>query len=176
MAQIVRLAQEVEAAGATIINTGIGWHEARIPTIATMVRLHPSCSLLCQRVTHTHPDTPPPHAHTHERTRRRVAGAMHGELSDAILTPLSHTPVSAWGSGTTGRVHVRHSEDARPGEDSPRRYKPHQHARCRRAVCVCVRVCVCAPNSPVWMRERKCPSKNALCTRVISTLVVIVNT
>ena len=31
------LAQAVEAAGATIINTGIGWHEARIPTIATMV-------------------------------------------------------------------------------------------------------------------------------------------
>ncbi|MCL4154458.1 UNVERIFIED_CONTAM: hypothetical protein GTU68_008519, partial [Idotea baltica] len=31
------LAKEVEKAGATIINTGIGWHEARVPTIATMV-------------------------------------------------------------------------------------------------------------------------------------------
>ncbi len=31
------LAKEIENAGATIINTGIGWHEARIPTIATMV-------------------------------------------------------------------------------------------------------------------------------------------
>ncbi|MFK8104141.1 MAG: FAD-dependent oxidoreductase [Saprospiraceae bacterium] len=31
------LAQKIEAAGATIINTGIGWHEARVPTIATMV-------------------------------------------------------------------------------------------------------------------------------------------
>jgi len=31
------LAKAIEAAGATIINTGIGWHEARIPTIATMV-------------------------------------------------------------------------------------------------------------------------------------------
>lgn len=31
------LAKEIEKAGATIINTGIGWHEARIPTIATMV-------------------------------------------------------------------------------------------------------------------------------------------
>ncbi len=31
------LAEKVEEAGATIINTGIGWHEARIPTIATMV-------------------------------------------------------------------------------------------------------------------------------------------
>lgn len=31
------LAGEVERAGATMINTGIGWHEARIPTIATMV-------------------------------------------------------------------------------------------------------------------------------------------
>ena len=29
------LARELEAAGATIINTGIGWHEARVPTIAT---------------------------------------------------------------------------------------------------------------------------------------------
>ena len=35
--EIVQLAKAVEAAGATIINTGIGWHEARIPTIATMV-------------------------------------------------------------------------------------------------------------------------------------------
>jgi len=35
--EVVELAQGVEAAGATILNTGIGWHEARIPTIATMV-------------------------------------------------------------------------------------------------------------------------------------------
>jgi 2,4-dienoyl-CoA reductase (NADPH2) len=35
--EIVELAQQIEAAGATIINTGIGWHEARIPTIATSV-------------------------------------------------------------------------------------------------------------------------------------------
>ncbi len=35
--EIEKLATEIESAGATIINTGIGWHEARIPTIATMV-------------------------------------------------------------------------------------------------------------------------------------------
>ena len=35
--EVVELAQEIEKAGATIINTGIGWHEARIPTIATSV-------------------------------------------------------------------------------------------------------------------------------------------
>ena len=35
--EVVTLAKRVEAAGATIINTGIGWHEARIPTIATSV-------------------------------------------------------------------------------------------------------------------------------------------
>lgn len=35
--EAVILAKEVEAAGATIINTGIGWHEARVPTIATSV-------------------------------------------------------------------------------------------------------------------------------------------
>ncbi len=35
--EVVLLAQEIEQAGATIINTGIGWHEARVPTIATMV-------------------------------------------------------------------------------------------------------------------------------------------
>ncbi|MEP7208566.1 MAG: NADPH-dependent 2,4-dienoyl-CoA reductase [Casimicrobiaceae bacterium] len=35
--EVVALAKAVEAAGATLINTGIGWHEARIPTIATMV-------------------------------------------------------------------------------------------------------------------------------------------
>lgn len=35
--ETVTLAQAIEAAGATIINTGIGWHEARIPTIATPV-------------------------------------------------------------------------------------------------------------------------------------------
>ncbi|RMA80169.1 NADPH-dependent 2,4-dienoyl-CoA reductase [Umboniibacter marinipuniceus] len=35
--EIVQLGKAVEVAGATIINTGIGWHEARIPTIATKV-------------------------------------------------------------------------------------------------------------------------------------------
>ncbi len=35
--EVVALGKEVEAAGATLINTGVGWHEARIPTIATMV-------------------------------------------------------------------------------------------------------------------------------------------
>ncbi|SFW13677.1 NADPH-dependent 2,4-dienoyl-CoA reductase [Pseudomonas sp. NFACC10-1] len=35
--EIVELAKAVEQAGATLINTGIGWHEARIPTIATKV-------------------------------------------------------------------------------------------------------------------------------------------
>jgi 2,4-dienoyl-CoA reductase (NADPH2) len=35
--EVIQLAQAVEKAGATIINTGIGWHEARIPTIATSV-------------------------------------------------------------------------------------------------------------------------------------------
>lgn len=36
-AEVVQLAKAIEAAGATIFNTGIGWHEARIPTIATSV-------------------------------------------------------------------------------------------------------------------------------------------
>ncbi len=35
--EVVILARAIEEAGATIINTGIGWHEARIPTIATSV-------------------------------------------------------------------------------------------------------------------------------------------
>ena len=35
--EIVQLAKAIEKAGATIINTGIGWHEARVPTIGTMV-------------------------------------------------------------------------------------------------------------------------------------------
>lgn len=35
--EVVHLAKCIEEAGATIINTGIGWHEARIPTIATVV-------------------------------------------------------------------------------------------------------------------------------------------
>ena len=35
--EVLLLAREIEAAGATLINTGIGWHEARIPTIATSV-------------------------------------------------------------------------------------------------------------------------------------------
>ncbi|MCV2884958.1 NADPH-dependent 2,4-dienoyl-CoA reductase [Aestuariibacter sp. AA17] len=35
--EIVYLAKEIEKAGATLINTGIGWHEARVPTIATSV-------------------------------------------------------------------------------------------------------------------------------------------
>lgn len=35
--EVVMLARAIEQAGATLINTGIGWHEARIPTIASMV-------------------------------------------------------------------------------------------------------------------------------------------
>jgi 2,4-dienoyl-CoA reductase (NADPH2) len=35
--EVVMLAKAIEAAGATILNSGIGWHEARIPTIATSV-------------------------------------------------------------------------------------------------------------------------------------------
>jgi 2,4-dienoyl-CoA reductase (NADPH2) len=35
--EVVALAKEIERAGATLINSGIGWHEARIPTIATSV-------------------------------------------------------------------------------------------------------------------------------------------
>lgn len=35
--EIVTLAKAVEEAGVTLINTGVGWHEARVPTIATMV-------------------------------------------------------------------------------------------------------------------------------------------
>jgi 2,4-dienoyl-CoA reductase (NADPH2) len=35
--EVIKLGKEIEKAGVTIINTGIGWHEARIPTIATKV-------------------------------------------------------------------------------------------------------------------------------------------
>ena len=35
--EVVQLAKALEAAGATILNTGIGWHEARVPTIGAMV-------------------------------------------------------------------------------------------------------------------------------------------
>ena len=35
--EVIELAKKIEQAGATIINTGVGWHEARIPTIGTMV-------------------------------------------------------------------------------------------------------------------------------------------
>ncbi|OCX65836.1 NADPH-dependent 2,4-dienoyl-CoA reductase [Thioclava sp. SK-1] len=36
-AEVVQLARAVQAAGANVLNTGIGWHEARVPTIATSV-------------------------------------------------------------------------------------------------------------------------------------------
>lgn len=35
--EVVQLAKAIEAAGATLINTGIGWHESRVPTIGTIV-------------------------------------------------------------------------------------------------------------------------------------------
>ncbi|WP_313917807.1 NADPH-dependent 2,4-dienoyl-CoA reductase [Tahibacter sp.] len=35
--EVIALAKDIEAAGATLINTGIGWHEARVPTIVTSV-------------------------------------------------------------------------------------------------------------------------------------------
>lgn len=51
--EITALATEVEAAGATIINTGIGWHEARVPTIVTSVpsgAFVPTSSALAEHV------------------------------------------------------------------------------------------------------------------------------
>ena len=36
-AEVVHLAEKIEQAGTTLLNTGIGWHEARVPTIATSV-------------------------------------------------------------------------------------------------------------------------------------------
>jgi len=35
--EVLALAKQIAAAGATLLNTGIGWHEARVPTIGTMV-------------------------------------------------------------------------------------------------------------------------------------------
>ena len=35
--EVVQLAKAIETAGASVLNTGIGWHEARVPTIATSV-------------------------------------------------------------------------------------------------------------------------------------------
>ncbi len=35
--EVIELARAIEAAGASVLNTGIGWHEARVPTIATSV-------------------------------------------------------------------------------------------------------------------------------------------
>ena len=35
--EVIQLAKAVEKAGATLINSGVGWHEARVPTIATSV-------------------------------------------------------------------------------------------------------------------------------------------
>ena len=37
MEEVIQLAKELETAGVTILNTGIGWHEARVPTIVTSV-------------------------------------------------------------------------------------------------------------------------------------------
>ena len=37
MEEVLILAKELEKAGVTLINTGIGWHEARVPTIVTSV-------------------------------------------------------------------------------------------------------------------------------------------
>lgn len=37
LSEAIQLAQALEQAGVTLLNTGIGWHEARVPTIATMV-------------------------------------------------------------------------------------------------------------------------------------------
>jgi len=42
--EVIQLAKAVEKAGATLINSGVGWHEARVPTIATSV---PRSSLQC---------------------------------------------------------------------------------------------------------------------------------
>ena len=41
--EVVYLAKEIEKAGATLINTGIGWHEARVPTISFSIHHRDDC-------------------------------------------------------------------------------------------------------------------------------------
>jgi 2,4-dienoyl-CoA reductase (NADPH2) len=82
--EVVQLAKAVEAAGASLLNTGIGWHEARIPTIATSVpraafahltaRLRPQVSIPV--ITSNRINTP-------EVAERLLAGGMADMVSMA---------------------------------------------------------------------------------------------
>jgi 2,4-dienoyl-CoA reductase (NADPH2) len=82
--EVVTLAKAVQAAGASLINTGIGWHEARIPTIATSVpraafahltaRLRPQVSIPV--ITSNRINTP-------EVAERLLAGGMADMVSMA---------------------------------------------------------------------------------------------
>lgn len=84
--EIVLLAKAIEKAGATLINTGIGWHEARIPTIATKV---------------------PRAAFT------KVTAKLRGEVSIPLITTNRiNTPGS--GRASAGRGRCRHGVDGAP--------------------------------------------------------------
>ena len=79
--EIVAQAKAVEAAGATIINTGIGWHEARMPTIATSVPRAAFAGVTAKLRPHVRvaAGRHQPHQHarrrrTHPRRRRRRHG------------------------------------------------------------------------------------------------------
>ena len=72
-----QLAHEIEKAGATIINTGIGWHEARVPTIATMV---PRCVIMSGQ--------------GHGVRRAPESMLTLGCAESSSFPPLSHSPPS----------------------------------------------------------------------------------
>jgi 2,4-dienoyl-CoA reductase (NADPH2) len=104
-AEVLQLAQAVAAAGATIINTGIGWHEARVPTIATSVpraafawrdaapARRPARAGRCRAGGHQQP-------HQHARGGRAGAGRgrrRHGVLARPFLADADFVAKAAAG-------------------------------------------------------------------------------
>ena len=69
--EIVALAQEVEAAGATLINTDIGWHESRVPTIVTSVPRAAFVDITARLAKHVEHSGRGVEPHQHARDRRR---------------------------------------------------------------------------------------------------------
>ncbi len=121
--EVIELAQAVERAGATIINTGIGWHEARIPTIATMV---PRARIqLGDAPAEGRGGGSARNQQPHQRSRGRraaVGGRRRGPRVDGAAAAGRSRIRREGGAGTRGRDQYLHR--LQPGLPRPRVREP----------------------------------------------------
>ena len=115
LAEVIALGKALEAVGVTLINTGIGWHEARIPTIATSVPRGAFSWVTAELKKHLTVPSSPPTASTRRRWR---SASWRGEADMVSMArPSWRIPSSSSRRPKTGRTdqHLHRLQPGLPG-------------------------------------------------------------